>query len=526
MKVLFGRATFVWVIAAALMIGGVLARPVFEAAAAETDVPVAHLTFSRRSIAFGMVKVATTKSLTIRNMGNTDANVTVNAPTGPFSLTAGGGSYPVAPGVAAIVSVQFAPTAKGPVTGEAEIQCSNCSTAANDDVVIHLRGNAEGAVAAPVESPTPTPGATPTPSANNSLPMSVTAGPFEMSNQPFASVTICATGTSNCTTVNDVLVDTGSFGLRIFGSQLSGLGVTPKADGDGELGECAFFGAGSTWGGVTTVDVTMAGEPTITIPIQVIDDINAFSRAPRDCTQGTQLIASPQAAGFYGILGIGSISNDTIAADYFDCSGESCSAIDSPPNTGIVPNPVSSLPVDNNGVVVSLPSISSSGAQTANGTIYFGIGTENNNQPGAVETYQQNSDPNSVDYLNINTVYKGNTADGFFDTGSTGYFFNDTSITECSDGSGLYCPEATLSESATNQSVGTSVSGVVDFKISNADSLIGSSNEAFEDLGGTFDGGDSYDGFDWGLPFFFGRTVYVGIAGTSSPLGTGPYTAY
>jgi hypothetical protein len=32
--------------------------------------------------------------------------------------------------------------------------------------------------------------------------------------------------------------------------------------------------------------------------------------------------------------------------------------------------------------------------------------------------------------------------------------------------------------------------------------------------------------FDWGLPFFYGRKVFIGIEGTVTPQGTGPFYAF
>ena len=69
-----------------------------------------------------------------------------------------------------------------------------------------------------------------------------------------------------------------------------------------------------------------------------------------------------------------------------------------------------------------------------------------------------------------------------------------------------------------------STSGSISFYIGNATNLFNNaSNSFFAELGGTSLAGS---GFDWGLPFFFGRPVFVGIEGTSSVLGSGPYWAY
>jgi hypothetical protein len=356
-------------------------------------------------------------------------------------------------------------------------------------------------------------------------------GPFDSVDVPFTSITVCAHGTSKCAVVNNVVLDTGSTGVRVFGSQVAGLGITPNttAGGSAQVGECAFFGAGVTWGAVSTVDVKIAGEPTITIPIQVMDDTDSFRTAPSACTMGSTLLSSPSAAGFNGLLGVGQVPNDEpgLFTDYFACLGGDCMPYSSPGSNTVL-NPVSSYPVDNNGVVMSLPSIPDQGQATVTGTLYFGIGTESNNQPGTVQVYDQDSNPDDDTFLTINSIMDGITSSSFFDSGANGIFF-DSTIQDCPDSgeqSGFYCPASTFPLSAMNQGFSGSPTGTVNFSIANAATLFSSNNEAFDNIGGSFDGATTFDGFDWGLPFFFGRTVYLGLDGTTSSLGTGPYTAY
>ena len=39
-------------------------------------------------------------------------------------------------------------------------------------------------------------------------------------------------------------------------------------------------------------------------------------------------------------------------------------------------------------------------------------------------------------------------------------------------------------------------------------------------------GGPNAGSFNWGLPFFYGRTIFVAIEGQSAPGGIAPYWAY
>src|SRR5215469_3060516 len=62
------------------------------------------------------------------------------------------------------------------------------------------------------------------PPPSNSQPLVVNGGPNNnYANGLFTSVTVCAPGTSSCQTISGVLVDTGSYGLRVLSSALGSL---------------------------------------------------------------------------------------------------------------------------------------------------------------------------------------------------------------------------------------------------------------------------------------------------------------
>lgn len=381
-----------------------------------------------------------------------------------------------------------------------------------------------GGTTAPAGNPTPT-------AAQNVLPIVVDAGPANTNtvNVPFVSVTICAPGSSNCQTIDHVIVDTGSTGLRIMSSVLSpslATALTQQTAGNGgPLVECTQFADGYVWGPVKASDATLGGESVKSLALQVIGD-PSYGAVPSDCSNSGPAENTVQAFGGNGILGVAVFQQDcgpacaqaAIPGTYYTCVGTSCqaTAVALPQQ---VQNPVGLLASDNNGVVIDLPAVAATGAATVSGSLLLGIGTQSNNGLGNAVVYGLDSSGNFTTVFN-NRSYAGS----FIDSGSNGLFFPDVALPGCSVNAGFYCPPSTQQFTATNRGTNGS-SGAVSFSVANADTLLATSYTAFSNLAGT---SGSSPSFDWGLPFHFGRRVYTAIEGRSSSGAStvGPYVAY
>ncbi len=341
-------------------------------------------------------------------------------------------------------------------------------------------------------------------------------------NSPFVTVRVCQPGTATCVDIDHVVLDTGSSGLRVAASAVpASLNLPTVRNAAGELvGECAHFASGFSWGSVRRADVQLAGERAANLPIQVVNDTDTpWSMIPAACS-GTGANIGP-GRGAKGILGVGlftedcgtACENQTAPNVYFACNGAGGCTSTLLALASQVANPVASFPVNNNGVVLTLPAVPVGGAQQATGALVFGIGTQANNQLGNATVFE--TDANGF----FTTTYKGvNYARSFLDSGSNGLFFNDSSLPSCGD---FYCPPgAPLTLSATNTSA-TGTRGTVTFTLDSVTAIRTDAGAAH--IGGT---NGLPNSFDWGLPFFFGRSVFVARSGAATPAGPGPYWAY
>lgn len=390
----------------------------------------------------------------------------------------------------------------------------------------------------------------------NVAPISVDAGPaglgYTSTNAAFVTVKVCVPGSGGqCQTVDHVMVDTGSSGLRLLSSAAGGefsLSLPGENDPNNNdaFGECLVFLDGYVWGTVNTATVTVSGETASSVPVQVILPSTSSPGVPTSCSNQNPSGGAGNEGnslgdfGANGIIGVGLFPQDcgqycvsqgstcngsnNAPCVYYDCPSSGCT----PANIAIaqqIPNPVTAFATDNNGVLILLPSVADGGSSPVGGpyltgSLIFGIGTESNNGLGSAQVYGLNGEGE------LTTTFNGSSIPGFLDSGSNGFFFNDSSIATCpSPNQDWYCPSTSPDNlSAQNQGTNMNAGVTVNFSIENADNLLNSSNTAFSTLGGPYISTPAE--FDWGLSFFYGRSIFTAIDGAITPGGNGPYFAY
>jgi hypothetical protein len=568
----------------------------------------ASVTLSTTSLTFSSQTVGTSsasQSVTLNNTSTTATlAITSVAVSANFSQTNTCGSS-VAPSTSCTISVTFLPTASGTLTGTLTI------TDGVGTQTVSLSG---------------------TGTTTNTVPVSVNLGiNNNYANGIFTTVTVCSPGsTTNCATIPDVLVDTGSVGLRILASnaedlsgnllptQVSSLNLPAVTDPtyNYPMYECVEYGDLSvTWGTVNLASVTIGSETAAQVPggtvagvpIQVITSGEIpefvgiagqantlantyynpcwwnFSYNPPEPTGGydDNTVAN---LGSNGILGVGNFPQDCSVGNtngcapptepvdtsfqYMYCSsdtsnnsnptnGSNTCFVDALPVVDQVWNPVAAFPSDNNGISLTLPAISSSGAATATGVMTFGIGTQANNAlPNGATVYELDEygyfpevEWNGIAYYDVGEV-DGSleyTNPSFLDSGSNTMLISDAttlnslsgttgvSVADCasnSAGYGLYCLSPTssllnLTGTLANPGLGMELYGnnssqplgVASVSIFDGTTLFTNCPgcAAFNDVAVDSGSDPSTDFFDFGLPFFYGKPygVWVGISGST-----------
>lgn len=377
----------------------------------------------------------------------------------------------------------------------------------------------------------------------NMVPVTVSAGLGRYTNGAFVSARFCVPGhtdDAHCATVDHLLVDTGSVGMRVYASALpaalldrlepvTGAINDLMVDRSSPIALCTAFSSDYMLGGVRWADVQLGQYTASSIPVHVMDD-PALARQAVNCPAaapppGQTASLSAQVLQANGVLGIGTRERDQLGPGppegYYYCpTPGTCLPADVPLEKRLA-HPVAMFPTDNNGTVLTLPTISPLGASAVSGYLIFGIGTQANNRLPPNATVLPTTEEGD-----ITTVYNGALYGSFgesrslIDSGSNAYFFPAGQAPVAGGKSQWYLPSDDMNVTATMVGLDGAHKEIT-FTVLNARTLFLTGYAAFATLGRRSD-----DAFHWGLPFFFGRSVYTAIAGRDADGRPGPYVAF
>lgn len=341
-------------------------------------------------------------------------------------------------------------------------------------------------------------------------------------NRLTVSITVCEPGTDTCATIDHVMVDTGSTGLRLDRAALPAEFRLPVLPGPQSqpLAECLRFGDGTAaWGGLYGADFRIGSLRAPDLPVQLFED-DAPNRAG-DCPQSK---VTPTSNGTLGVSAhltdcFGRCDQTVWVPLVYGCAEAACT-----PLRGAVapefrlPNPLTRLDAGRiNGLIFDLPPLPPGGARTLTGTLTFGI------DAGALA---------GARILRLNergaftTRYDGRTLPAsYIDSGTGTYTFANLRLPACIRPSWAFC----ISPPQELQAVMVGEDGTeipMGFRVGDYNAELTSGNTVSDRMA-TIAAQDS-QAFVWGAPFFMGKRVFLVPEG-ASVLGTGtpgPFYAF
>ena len=335
-------------------------------------------------------------------------------------------------------------------------------------------------------------------------------------NRMVVQVTVCAPGTQRCTTIDDVMVDTGSTGLRLEASVVPSWLRLPAVLGPKRkpLAECLHFVADDAWGPLVRVDLKIGGRSAAGLPIQIYEDGAALQ--PMSCPRSMVRPTSN------GTLGIGPHLTDCQGEcrqaqahpTYYECEKVHCDAIEgSVAEPYRLPNPVAVLDRDENGAVFDLPDVAGAGARESVGTLAFGVGSDDVDRlhAAAIVTLDGRG--------RFTTLYAGQSfPDSSIDSGTGTLIVPDDTLPRCPTMPWALC----VAPAVTREAVMVGRDGgrtVLPFRVGDYRRIRQRSFGASAEI--AVAAGPQSGAFVWGAPLFLGRHISIVLEGRTVPGAAG-----
>lgn len=353
----------------------------------------------------------------------------------------------------------------------------------------------------------------------NQVPISIGSGMNgDGINTMYISLTVCTNNSgTNCQTVDHIILDTGSFGVKINKSALPESFVLslPRVttNAGNEVYACNTFGSGYVFADEHYAVLNLAGTMTSNVILQVIEN-SPTAEIPDSCVAKGPFddFANFGANGIIGVNPAITLSNSSLLL-YKNINGiyEQLTNNEESNLPILNQNPLPSLTTNNNGFVVSIPPVPQNTNTNVNGTLILGINTETNNKITSQTNLVVASESDLSVVCNSACFYSKinnpeSTIPAVFDSGTNGWVFMSNTLPQCDYG---YCPASPTvwTSSVYSYDFAANESYTISATIT-ADEVVDGQSVSFAVMPGW--GYYNYNNQTlYGSPFFLGKNVYV-----------------